>query len=46
VQSASRAGARVVGMLTLQSAQALLEAGATWTVRDYCEWMQRLEENT
>jgi beta-phosphoglucomutase len=45
VQSASRAGARVVGMLTLQSSQALLEAGASWTVRDYVEWLQVLEAN-
>ena len=45
VQSASRAGARVVGMLTLQSSQALLEAGATWTVRDYNEWLRVLEAN-
>jgi beta-phosphoglucomutase len=43
VQSASRAGAQVVGMLTLQSSQALLEAGATWTVRDYSEWLRILE---
>jgi HAD superfamily hydrolase (TIGR01509 family) len=46
VQSASRAGARVVGMLTLQSSEALLEAGATWTVRDYSEWLRVLEANT
>ena len=46
VQSAFRAGARVVGMLTLQSSQALLVAGATWTVRDYSEWMRILEANT
>jgi beta-phosphoglucomutase len=46
VQSASRAGARVVGMLTLQSSQALLEAGATWTVRDYSEWLRILEATT
>ncbi len=42
VQSASRAGARVIGMLTLQSSKALLEAGATWTVRDYNEWLRLL----
>jgi HAD superfamily hydrolase (TIGR01509 family) len=46
VQSASRAGAKVVGMLTLQSSQALLEAGATWTVRDYDEWLRLLEAQT
>jgi beta-phosphoglucomutase len=45
VQSASRAGAQVVGMLTLQSSQALREAGATWTVRDYSEWLGLLEAN-
>jgi HAD superfamily hydrolase (TIGR01509 family) len=45
VQSASRAGAQVVGMLTLQSSQALLEAGASWTVRDYSEWLRVLEAN-
>lgn len=45
VQSATRAGAQVVGMLTLQSAQALLEAGASWTVRDYSGWLRILEAN-
>jgi beta-phosphoglucomutase len=45
VQSASRAGAKVIGMLTLQSSKALLEAGATWTVRDYNEWLRLLEVN-
>jgi HAD superfamily hydrolase (TIGR01509 family) len=46
VQSASGAGAWVVGMLTLQSSQALLEAGAKWTVRDYNEWLRLLEAQT
>jgi HAD superfamily hydrolase (TIGR01509 family) len=37
VTSGSSAGARVVGVATMQSKAALLEAGATWAVRDYVE---------
>ncbi len=37
VQSGSSAGARVVGVATMQSKAALLEAGATWGVTDYVE---------
>jgi HAD superfamily hydrolase (TIGR01509 family) len=37
VQSGLSAGARVVGVATMQSKAALLEAGATWAVNDYVE---------
>jgi HAD superfamily hydrolase (TIGR01509 family) len=37
VQSGVSAGARVVGVATMQSKAALLEAGATWAVLDYLE---------
>jgi HAD superfamily hydrolase (TIGR01509 family) len=37
VQSGLSAGARVVGVATMQSKAALLEAGATWAVTDYVE---------
>jgi HAD superfamily hydrolase (TIGR01509 family) len=37
VQSGLSAGARVVGVATMQSKAALLEAGASWAVTDYVE---------
>lgn len=37
VKSGVAAGARVVGVATMQSKTALLEAGATWAVSDYVE---------
>jgi beta-phosphoglucomutase len=37
VQSGVAAGARVVGVATMQSKAALLEAGATWAIADYVE---------
>ncbi len=37
VKSGVSAGARVVGVATMQSKAALLEAGATWAVSDYVE---------
>ncbi len=40
VRSAARAGTRVVGMATLQPAEALREAGASWVVPDYLAWLE------
>jgi HAD superfamily hydrolase (TIGR01509 family) len=40
VKSGVAAGARVVGVATMQSKAALLEAGATWAVKDYVECLE------
>ena len=40
VNSGVAAGARVVGVATMQSKTALLEAGATWAVKDYIECLE------
>jgi beta-phosphoglucomutase len=40
VQSGISAGARVVGVATMQSKAALLEAGAHWAVTDYVESLE------
>ncbi len=40
VKSGIAAGARVVGVATMQSKAALLEAGATWAVKDYLECLE------
>jgi beta-phosphoglucomutase len=40
VQSGSSAGARVMGIATMQSEAALLEAGATWAVKDYVQCLE------
>jgi beta-phosphoglucomutase len=42
VRSAAGAGTRVVGMTTMQSAQSLLAAGATWAVPDYKVWLEMI----
>jgi phosphoglycolate phosphatase len=44
VQSGSSAGSRVVGVATMQSKTALLEAGATWAVRDYLECLELFQD--
>jgi HAD superfamily hydrolase (TIGR01509 family) len=40
VRSAATAGTRVVGMATLQPAETLREAGASWVVPDYLAWLE------
>jgi HAD superfamily hydrolase (TIGR01509 family) len=40
VQSGIAAGTRVVGVATMQTKAALLEAGATWAVKDYVECLE------
>ncbi len=40
VRSGVAAGARVIGVATMQSKAALLEAGATWAVMDYIECLE------
>jgi HAD superfamily hydrolase (TIGR01509 family) len=40
VRSAVTAGTRVVGMATLQPAETLREAGASWVVPDYLAWLK------
>jgi beta-phosphoglucomutase len=40
VKSGVAAGARVVGVATMQSKTALLEAGATWAITDYVECLE------
>jgi beta-phosphoglucomutase len=40
VRSAVGAGTRVVGMTTMQPAESLRAAGATWVVPDYTVWLE------
>ena len=42
VRSAVAAGSRVAAVTTMQPPGALLEAGATWAVADYVDWMRVL----
>ena len=46
VRSAASAGTRVVGMATLQPAEALREAGAAWVVPDYVAWLRIIKGGT
>ncbi len=43
VRSAVGAGTRVVGMTTMQTAQSLRAAGATWVVPDYTVWLRMIQ---
>jgi beta-phosphoglucomutase len=43
VRSAVGAGTRVVGMTTMQPAESLRAAGATWVVPDYVAWLEIIQ---
>ena len=45
VESGKSAGAKVVGVATMQSKAALLEAGATWAVSDYVECLELFQNS-